>query len=114
MMHCPHCQKPLRVRRDTNHVLISGSAYSNPTIVPIKNNKRLCLFTLITNEEIVTRGRSGHHSNFLTIEVLGKNIDRCMEIVRKGERYFISGYLRTDDMDGVERTRIRAYNLQKD
>jgi len=114
MMHCPHCSKPLRDRRDTNHVLISGTAHSNPNAVPIKNNKQLCLFTLVTDEEIFTRGKNAKHSNFLTIEVLGRNVDKCLEMVRKGERYFISGYLRTDDLDGIERTRIRAYNIQKD
>ncbi len=114
MTPCPHCPTPLRPRRDTNHVLVSGTAYNDPNVIPLKNNKRLCLFTLITNEEIFSRGRESRHQNFLQIEVLGKNIDKCLEMVRKGERFFVSGYLRTDDLDGVERTRVRAYNVQKD
>lgn len=99
--------------RDVNIVVATGVADSAPSMVPIKNNKKLCVFTLKTVEKyLLSSGAPAYHENYLTVEALGKTAERCLQEVREGGRYIVQGYLRVDDLHGVERTRIRAYNIQ--
>ena len=114
-MNCNHCGKPTP-RRDENRVKITGVLENDPTVVPIRNSSsRLCLFTL-NNVESYTSG-SGvrkEHVNYVTIEVLGRNIDRCLAELHKGDYCEVNGYIRIDDLHGVEKARVRAHSFQKE
>lgn len=99
--------------KDVNIVVVTGIAHSAPSQVSLKNNKKLCVFTLKVVEKYqLSSGASAQHENYLTVETLGKAAERCMLEVKPGNRYQVQGYLRVDDLHGVERTRIRAYNIQ--
>jgi single-stranded DNA-binding protein len=114
MATCSNCGKQAP-GRDINHILLSGEVYSTPTVVPLKNNKRMCIFTLQNNETYETHdGQKRLHKNFLTIEILGKNVDKAIRDLVKGDRVHVTGYVRNDELDGVERSRIRAFNFQKE
>ena len=101
--------------RDINVAILSGTVDNQPTVVTTRNNKRICLFDLKTTERYrLADGRPAQHDNFLTIEALGKNVDKCMNEVHQGERFIIHGYLRVDDVSGVEKVRVRAYYIEKE
>lgn len=101
--------------RDTNIAIISGIVENNPNVVTTRNNKRICLFNVRNIEKYrLADGRPAQHTNFLTIEALGRNVDKCMSDIQAGERVQIHGYLRVDDVNGVEKVRIRAYHIEKD
>ena len=101
--------------RDINTVILSGTAFSAPTMISLKNNVKLCIFTLRTVEKFVRgSGETAQHDNFLVVETLGKTAERCMQDVKTGGRYFINGYLRVDDLHGVERVRIRAVRIEEE
>lgn len=75
----------------------------------------MCIFTLQNNETYETHdGQKRLHKNFLTIEVLGKNVDRALRELSKGDRIHITGYVRNDELDGIERSRIRVFNFQRE
>ena len=99
--------------RDVNEVLLTGVAHSTPSMVLLKNNTKLCVFTLKTVERYSrASGVDSQHDNYITIEALGKTAERCMTDVKPGNRFMVKGYLRVDDIHGIERTRIRAYSVQ--
>lgn len=99
--------------RDVNIVVASGTAHSTPSMVSLKNNKTLCVFTLKTVEKYkLGSGAQAQHENFIRVETLGRAADKCLQEVKLGCRYLVQGYLRVDDLHGVERVRIRAYNIQ--
>lgn len=101
--------------RDLNIAILSGVVSNNPTVITTKNNKRICLFDLKTVEKyVLADGRPAQHENFLTIEALGKNVDKCMKEVMRGDRYIVHGYLRVDDVSGIEKVRVRAYYVERE
>lgn len=114
MATCPHCNRPTQ-GRDINHTIVSGEVYSTPSVIPLKHGKRMCIFTLLNNEKYETHdGQERVHKNFLTIEILGKNVDKAVASLVRGDRVFITGYIRNDEPEGVERSRIRVFNFQKE
>lgn len=101
--------------KDINVAIISGTVDNTPTVVTTRNNKRICLFNLRLIERYhLANGQPAQHVNFLTIEALGKNVDKCLQEVRLGERYQIHGYLRVDDVNGIEKVRIRAFHIERE
>lgn len=101
--------------RDVNHVMLVGEVCSTPTVTTLKNGKRICLFSLKLVEKFtLASGQAASHDNVVLVEVLGPKADRCLSDIFRGHRYHVTGYLRVDDIDGMERTRIRAFNVQAD
>jgi single-stranded DNA-binding protein len=101
--------------KDINITVLSGSVATTPSTVLTRNNKKICLFNLKNVERYqLADGRPAQHDNYLTIEVLGRNVDKIMAETRQGDRLVIHGYLRVDDINGVERVRIRAFHIEKD
>jgi single-stranded DNA-binding protein len=100
---------------DVNSVVLSGTIDTVPSVVMTRNNKRICLFNIRTIERYqLADGRAAQHDNYFTVEALGKNVDKCLQEVQVGQRYVINGYLRVDDVAGIERTRIRVFHLQRE
>lgn len=101
--------------RDINLVIISGTIDNNPTVVTTRNNKQICLFDIKVVEKYrLGDGRPAHHDNFVTVEALGRNVDKCMQDVKRGDRFIIHGYLRVGDVNGVEKVRVRAYYIERE
>lgn len=101
--------------RDVNVTIVSGVVDNTPSVVLTRNNKQICLFNIKLVEKYhLADGRPAQHVNFLTIEALGKNVDKCLRDVHQGQRYQITGYLRVDDVNGVEKVRIRAYHIERE
>lgn len=101
--------------RDINQVILTGVVCRAPNTIQLKSGKQICIFSLKNIEKYeLANGQPASHDNFLSVEVFGKNVDRTMRDVRMGERYVINGYLRVDEIDGIEKIRVRAFNIQKD
>ena len=112
---CPHCLQQKPRSKDINHVMLSGTVSTTPTLVGIKHNKKMCVFTFLNTETFLTGGgQKQEHHNLITVEVLGRNAMKYYETLRKGGHYLITGYVRVDDISGVERARIRAFNIQEE
>lgn len=100
-------------RRDVNVVTLTGMVESNPTFVTVKNNKRILLFTLKVCEHFeLFDGRPATHSNYFTVEVLGRNAEEYHRMLRIGDEINFSGYLRADDLNGPDKVRIRTYKIE--
>lgn len=105
----------MAVRRDVNQVIITGKIVTAPSIVTFKTGKNLCILTVCCCEPFLTAtGQQSSHYSYFTVEVLGRNADIYAQQLRKDERVIVTGYLRADEINGVEKTRIRAYNIQKE
>lgn len=101
--------------RDFNHVILTGEAMTAPKQVLLRSGKPIALFTLKNLEKFVLgSGKMATHENFLSIEVFGRNVERTLVDVRQGDRYVITGYLRVDEVDGIEKVRVRAFNIQEE
>lgn len=100
-------------QRDINVVILTGTVESTPTFVTVKNNKRILLFTLKNCEDFeLFDGSPAVHANYFTVEVLGKNADRYVQILRIGTKCQISGYLRADELNGSDKVRVRAFRIE--
>jgi len=99
--------------RDVNLSVLTGTVISTPTLIPIRGNKHMLLFTVSTVEKFVNAaGVQSQHDNEIPVEVLGRNAESFHKTVLRGERYLLTGYLRVDDLNGVERMRVRLLSLQ--
>lgn len=99
--------------RDVNLAIVSGELVEDPVMHTLKNSKRILTFTLKVVEKFnLHDGSPGSHENYLTVEALGRNADTYKRDLVLGQRYQITGYLRVDDINGEERTRIRCFNVQ--
>lgn len=97
---------------DVNSFTATGVIVTQPSLVTIKNNKQILVFRIRCVEEFLRpTGESAQHDNFITIEILGKNAYKYENTLKKGTRYSFYGYIRTDELDGVEKTRARCYQV---
>jgi single-stranded DNA-binding protein len=101
--------------KDINVVVISGVVGNTPSVVTTRNNKRICLFNVENIEKYkLSTGQNAEHQNYITIEVLGRNVDKVIAEFSKGDRIQVNGYLRVDDVNGIEKVRIRAFHIEKE
>ena len=99
--------------RDFNFTFLTGTVISTPSWIPLSNNKRALIFTISNKEHYrLADGRSATHDNKITVEVLGKNAEKYFDEVKNGGCYQIVGYLRVDEIKGVEKTRVRAFRIE--
>lgn len=102
------------LRRDVNSVVLTGTVVSSPTLLSMKNNRKMLLFTFRVSEHFVRAdGEPATHENHVAVEALGKSAERYHQLLRKGDRYKLSGYLRVDEIDGIERTRVRCFQIEE-
>jgi len=100
---------------DINVVVLSGVVANKPNLTMQKNGSRICLFNFLVIEEFeLKNGTEAEHPNYITIEVFGRNAEKYGVELIEGEHYTINGYLRVDIINNIERTRVRAYHIQKE
>jgi single-stranded DNA-binding protein len=103
------------MRRDVNQSILTGRVSTKPTLVNLRSGKKICLFTLLCLEHYeYASGAPGSHENYITIEVVGQKACDIPTQLSIGDPCLITGYLRVDDINGVEKIRVRALNIQKD
>ena len=99
--------------RDINFTIHTGELTSEPKIHVLKNSKKILTFTLRVTEKFeLADGSPGAHTNFFTFEALGRHADTYFRELVIGRRYQINGYLRHDNIGGVDKVRIRCFNIQ--
>lgn len=99
---------------DVNFTFLTGTIVTTPSWFPLINNKRALVFTVKNQETFrLADGRLAHHSNHVTVEVLGKNAERYFDELKCNQRYQISGYLRVDEIKGSDRVRVRAFRIEE-
>ena len=98
---------------DLNVVVTSGVIESAPNVVLTRHNNRVCVFTLKNTEEFtLANGKAARHVNIISIEALGRNVDKCMTRLAVGNRVRIHGYYRVDEVNGVLKTRLRMHYFE--
>lgn len=101
----------MSLSRDINKAWLSGVVVSQPTLTKLSSGTDLCIFTLEVIETWKKDGKPKHRSNFIQIEVLGKNAIRAHTLLSIGTRCELEGFLRQDKLQGESRTRVRAYSV---
>ncbi len=102
--------------RDINLAVLSGTVSSAPTIVKMRSGKDKLTFTLDVVERYRTSDNiESSHVNQIQVEVLGRNITKYADTVKKNYRYVIQGYIRRDYLgDERDRTCVRCYSIEAD
>lgn len=99
---------------DINFTFITGTIVTKPSWFPLANNKKALIFNIKSQESFrLADGRMAAHSNYLTIEVLGKNAEKYFQELQLNQRYQIAGYLRVDEIKGTDKVRIRAFRIEE-
>jgi len=100
---------------DINKVWLSGRAISQPILTKLPPKTAFTTFLLQINERFI--GRDGEpcvKPNIIRIESLGKAAELTRDRVREGGRYQVEGYLRVDQVDGVEQVRVRTFAVYRE
>ena len=100
---------------DLNVVVTSGIVDTAPTIILTRHNSRVCVFTIKNTEEfILASGKPATHVNVVSVEALGRNVDKCMDSITRGQRVRIHGYYRVDEVAGQHKMRLRIHYFEKE
>lgn len=98
--------------KDTNRVWLSGTVSNQPSLQTLSSGTPLCIFTLGVCERWIDRnGQNKKRTNFIQVEVLGKNADQCYTLLQLNSRCEVNGYLRQDVINNESKTRIRTYSV---
>lgn len=81
---------------DRNEVKLSGVAISEPTNTRLPSRVNITSFLLQVNEYFVSGEKRDYHPNVISVEALGKHADTALDLVKKGGRYEVTGYLRVE------------------
>lgn len=83
---------------DQNKVILTGVAISDPIATKLPSGTAFSSFGLGVTERFRTQdGTEKARSNVLRIEAFGKNADKVMQLVKRGARYAIEGFLREEN-----------------
>ena len=82
---------------DTNKVWLTGLAITEPILTKISGKTDSASFILQVNESFTDANkRSKCHQNTFTVEVLGKKALVIKNTIKRGIRYNIEGFLRSE------------------
>lgn len=98
---------------DINKVWLSGLVISRPVLTKVGNNETpLTSFNMQVNEKFKDRGGNDRiKPNIIRIESLGRSAEKAAEKVVQGQRFFIDGYVREDNRDGMSDVRVRTLGI---
>ena len=95
-----------------NRVTIIGNLGADPQIKSTVSNT-ICSFSVATNEFYRTGEEGKQHTEWHQIVVFGKLAQTCLLYLKKGNRVFLEGRLRTNtyqDKEGKQQWRTRIYS----
>ena len=95
-----------------NRVTIIGNLGADPEIISNANNT-ICTFSLATNEVYGSGNDRKEHTEWHRIVVFGKLAQTCILYLKKGNRVFLEGRLRTStyqDKEGKQQIRTKIYS----
>lgn len=96
---------------DINKTWQSGVAISEPVFSKLSSKTPCTTFILLVKEEFYDRNQNKQFKvNEFVVESLGKAAKRTHEVVKKGNRYIVDGYLRED----AGKVKIRTYAVYPD
>lgn len=103
------------MQRDSNDWKGSGIVVDEPKMMTLKNGQKLLSFTFLVIEHFtLANGTPGRHENYLTVEALGRQAESYYKDLVVGDRYQIKGYLRADNLNGVDKVRVRCFTILTD
>lgn len=98
---------------DVNKTTHVGTAFTNPTIKVLKNNKSLAIFTLKVKEYWVNKNNElQSRDNLIKCEAIGPKAHWVKANVKVGKKFYIDGYIRVDEINGNIDTKIRIFHIE--
>lgn len=99
---------------DVNKTTHIGTASTNPTFTTLGNKKTpISIFTLKVKESWLDRdGNEKSRDNLIKIEALGSKAHWVKANVRAGKRYSVDGYIRQEEINGKEDTKVRVFHIE--
>lgn len=92
--------------RSWNRVELIGNLTRDPELRFTPNGAAVCTFGLATNRTYVTEGEKKEEVDFHRLVAWNKLAELCNQLLKKGNKVFISGRLQTrqwEGQDGVQR-----------
>lgn len=92
--------------RSWNRVELIGNLTRDPELRYTPNGAAVCTFGLATNRTYVSEGERKEEADFHRIVAWNKLAELCNQLLKKGNKVFISGRLQTrswEGQDGVPR-----------
>lgn len=100
---------------DVNKTTHTGTAISRPTFTYLASKTPLAIFTLKVRETWKDgEGKVQCRDNLIKMEALRKQAYWVRENVKVGHRYYIDGYIRTDNMADNEDVKVRILHIEEE
>ncbi len=93
--------------RSWNRVELIGNLTRDPELRYTPNGAAVCTFGMATNRTYVTEGERKEEADFHRLVSWNKLAELCNQLLKKGNRVFVSGRLQTrtwEGQDGQQRT----------
>ncbi len=93
--------------RSWNRVELIGNLTRDPELRYTPNGAAVCTFGMATNRTYVTEGERKEEADFHRLVAWNKLAELCQQLLKKGNKVFISGRLQTrswEGQDGEKRT----------
>src|SRR5260221_9148274 len=88
--------------RSWNRVELIGNATKDPEIRYTPSGAAVCTFSIATNRTYVTDGEKKEEVDFHRLVAWNKLAELCNQLLKKGQKTFISGRLQTRSWEGTD------------
>lgn len=88
--------------RSWNRVELIGNLTRDPELRYTPNGAAVCTFGMATNRTYVTEGERKEEADFHRLVAWNKLAELCNQLLKKGNRVFISGRLQTRSWEGQD------------
>ena len=87
---------------------ITGNLTRNPELKTVKDDKKVCEFTVASNRVVKDAG-----ADFLPVEVWGVVAENCAKYLKKGSKVAVNGTLRIEEYekDGVKHRAVKLVDV---
>lgn len=99
---------------DVNKTTHSGIAVTNPTLATLGGKTPIAIFTLKVQESWTDRnGVTKYRDNLIKFEALSSKSYWVKTNVKAGKRYIVDGYIRHEQINGENDTKIRIFHIEE-
>lgn len=88
--------------RSWNRVELIGNLTRDPELRYTPNGAAVCTFGMATNRTYVTEGERKEEADFHRLVAWNKLAELCNQLLRKGNKVFVSGRLQTRSWEGQD------------